>query len=128
MSAERDDPTVFIGSVALIDALYETYVEHIAISETEGPDGPYLWCACGWRSDDLDGHGTRSDNPGMSYAVHLTNAQHGAAVKALQPIVRRILPPDLVPCTCGAEMVPPYPNDTGPHSTTECPTPPGKGD
>ena len=78
---EADDPGVFIGSAALLDALYDTYVAHIALSETEGPDGPYLWCACGWRSDDLDGHGTRSDNPGMSYAVHLTNAQHAAVLQ-----------------------------------------------
>lgn len=90
---ERDAGT-FIGSQALITALYETYVEHMGIVETNGPDGrPYLWCACGWRSDDLDGHGMRSDNPGMSYAVHLTNAQHAAAVQVLQPIVRRVIPP-----------------------------------
>lgn len=31
---------------------------------------------------------------------------------------------ELVPCTCGAQLVRPYPNDTGEHSTTECPTPP----
>lgn len=31
-----------------------------------------------------------------------------------------------VPCTCGAQLVPPYPNDTGEHSTTECPIPPAK--
>lgn len=90
MSAEMSE---FIGSVALLDALHETYVQHIAISEPDGPDGPYLWCVCGWRSDDLDGRGTRSDNPGMSYAVHLTNAQHAAAVEALQPIVRRVTAP-----------------------------------
>lgn len=81
------DEGVFVGSLALIGALYETYVEHIGIPEPDGPDGPYMWCACGWRSDDLG-----SDNPGQSYAVHLTNAQHAAAVKALQPIVRRITP------------------------------------
>jgi len=90
---EDDDQGVFIGSVALLDALYETYREHIGTTESEGPSGPYLWCACGWRSDDLDGHGTRSDSPGQSYAIHLTNAQHAAAVKALQPIVRRVLSP-----------------------------------
>lgn len=89
----ENDVSIFVGSQALLTALYDTYVEHIGMVEHDGPDGPYLWCACGWRSDDLDGHGTRSDNPGESYAVHLTNAQHAAAVKALQPIVRRVTPP-----------------------------------
>lgn len=84
-----DDPTVFIGSVALITALYDTYVEHIGITETDGPNGPYIWCACGWRSDDFP----ERTNPGEGYAVHLTNAQHAASVKALQPIVRRVMPP-----------------------------------
>lgn len=74
----------FIGSMALINALFETYREHIGITEHDGPDGPYIWCGCGWRSDTIS-----SDTPGASYAIHLTNAQHAAAVKALQPIVIR---------------------------------------
>lgn len=86
-SAESD-AAIFIGSSALLTALYETYVEHIGIVEPEGPDGPYVWCACGWRSDDLS-----NGSPGNAYAIHLTNTQHAAAVKALQPIVRRVLPP-----------------------------------
>lgn len=81
-------PTPFVGSGALLTALYETYEAHIGITEPDGPDGPYIWCACGWRSDDLG----PNSNPGASYAVHLTNAQHAAAVKALQPIVYRIPP------------------------------------
>lgn len=84
MTAEKD--TTFIGSLALLTALYDTYVEHIGVVEPDGPDGPYMWCACGWRSDDLGSN----DNPGDSYAVHLTNAQHAAGVKVLQPIVRRV--------------------------------------
>lgn len=84
------DQSVFIGSVALLDALYETYREHIGITEPEGPDGPYIWCGCGWRSDTMWGP---NDSPGQSYALHLTNAQHAAAVKALQPIVRRVTSP-----------------------------------
>lgn len=83
-TAEFDQ--TFIGSSALLTALYDTYVEHIGVVEHEGPDGPYMWCACGWRSDDLGSN----DSPGQSYAVHLTNAQHAAAVKALQPIVVRL--------------------------------------
>lgn len=75
----------FIGSIRLMDALYETYLEHIGIFEPTGPDGPYIWCACGWRSDTFTAR-----EPDTSYAVHLTNAQHAAAVAALQTIVRRI--------------------------------------
>ena len=70
---------------ALMGALHETYVEHIGVTESEGPEGAYVWCACGWRSDSL---GPNSD-PGGSYAVHLTNALHAAAVTALQPLVVR---------------------------------------
>lgn len=81
----RDDPSVFIGSVALMDALYESYLGHIGVAELDGPQDPYMWCVCGWRSDDLD-----NSNPGNSYAIHLSNAQHAAAVIALQPIVRRV--------------------------------------
>jgi hypothetical protein len=84
-NAAPDD--TFVGSMALLTALHDTYVEHIGVAEADGPSGPYVWCACGWRSDDLPG-----GPPGASYAVHLTNAQHAAAVKALQPIVRRIRP------------------------------------
>jgi len=86
-SAEND--ATFIGSAALLTALYDTYVAHLHIAEPDGPDGPYIWCGCGWRSDDLG----PNDNPGESYAVHLSNAQHAAAVKALQPIVTRVTPP-----------------------------------
>jgi hypothetical protein len=32
-----------------------------------------------------------------------------------------------VPCVCGATLTRPYPNDTGEHSTTECPTSPEAG-
>lgn len=85
----KKDAGVFIGSQALITALHDTYVEHIGVVETDGPNGPYVWCACGWRSD---GFGP-DDSPDHSYAVHLTNAQHAAAVKVLQPIVRRVTPP-----------------------------------
>jgi hypothetical protein len=28
-----------------------------------------------------------------------------------------------VSCVCGSQLVMPYPNDTGEHSTTECPAP-----
>lgn len=93
MTVESDQ--TFIGSIALMDALYNTYVEHIGIPEAEGPGGPYMWCACGWRSDDLG----PNDNPGNAYAIHLTNAQHAAAVKALQPLVVRKLPEQKCP-TC----------------------------
>lgn len=82
---DPNDPSVFIGSSALLTALLDTYVEHIGIPETDGPDGPYMGCCCGWRSDDLS-----NDNPGLAYAIHLTNAQHAAAVKALQPLVVRV--------------------------------------
>lgn len=91
-SPATDDPSVFIGSGALLAALHDTYVKHIGMVEPDGPDGPYMWCACGWRSDDLDGNGAVSETPGLSYAVHLSNAQHKAAVKSLQPIVRRVAP------------------------------------
>jgi hypothetical protein len=85
-SPGEDDGRTFVGSAALLTALYETYVEHIGITELQPPVGvaPYIWCACGWRSDDLS-----DDQPGMAYAVHLTNAQHAAAVRALQPLVVR---------------------------------------
>ena len=110
-----NDAGLFIGSSALMTALYDTYTEHIGVTETEGPDGPYIWCACGWRSDDL-----LSGPPGQSYAVHLTNAQHAAAVKALQPIVRRIIP-GLHRCVgCGLELDADDPNDL----CDECVLPP----
>lgn len=88
-TAEND--ATFVGSSALLTALHETYVEHIGIVEPDGPDGHYIWCACGWRSDNLG----PNNHPGNSYAVHLANAQHAAAVKALQPIVTRVTPPAL---------------------------------
>lgn len=69
----------FIGSNALITALYETYTEHLGMVEGDEHGEQYVWCVCGWRSDDVD----------ESYAVHLTNAQHAAAVVALQPLVVR---------------------------------------
>lgn len=83
----QDDPSVFIGSNALMSALYDTYREHVGITETDGPDGPYIGCVCGFRTDD-DTIGDR--NPGLSYAMHLVKAQHDAAVAALQPLVKRV--------------------------------------
>lgn len=55
--------------------------------------------------------------------------------EAAKDYLARIAPPAAVPCTCGESMVPPFPNDTGHHSTTECideatgrVIPPGNGD
>lgn len=70
----------FVGSIALIGALYETYEQHIGVAENDGPDGPYVWCSCGWRSD---------DGGATSYGIHLVNAQHAAAASALRPVVER---------------------------------------
>lgn len=81
-------PDITTGSRRLNEAMYDTWVEHMAMSEPGSPDGlvrSYMACACGWRSDDLHSDDTwvRSENPGASYANHLANRLHDAAIKAL---------------------------------------------
>lgn len=72
------EPSDQARSGGLLTALRETYEQHIGIAEPDGPDGPYMWCACGWRSDDLG-----DVLPGAAYAEHLADAQHAAAVEVL---------------------------------------------
>lgn len=83
-----DPPRATTGSHRLNNAMYDTWVEHMAMPEPGSADGlvrPYMACVCGWRSDDLLGDDTwvRSDNPGASYANHLANHLHDAAIEAL---------------------------------------------
>lgn len=77
----------FLGSAALMDALGAAAVDHTSFVEVPDDLPPYIWCACGWRSDDLPRE--RGDEQ-RAFIVHLTNVLHEASVKALQPMVLRI--------------------------------------
>ena len=87
---DQHDAGVFVGSASLMRALHATVAEHAYWSETPTDGGAYLACACGWRSDDNYG---RPEYAASALWSHLANALHAASVKALQPIVRRVLPP-----------------------------------
>lgn len=109
-----EPPRATTGSRRLNEAMYDTWVEHMAMPEPGSDDGlvrPYMACACGWRSDDLLGDDTWicSNNPGNSYAIHLANHLHDAAIEALagRPIAPNP-PPRLVVCNlswCGESDV-----------------------
>lgn len=78
----------FCGSVGLIDAIHETLRDHVWTVESQPPPPvrPYIWCLCGWRSDDLD----RPSGDAMSaLLVHLTNAVHAAAVPPVREWIAR---------------------------------------
>jgi hypothetical protein len=81
--ANEEVDETFIGSIALLDALYETCLAHVAMTTTGQQDGTDRRCTCTRRPVPGD------DNPDQSYEVHLANALHAVAVKTLQPIVIR---------------------------------------
>lgn len=81
--ALREAADDWLGSVTLTHALEAVLTEHITIAEPEGPDGPYIWCACGWRSDDIG-----RDNPGVGVITHLLNVLHAATVEPIRTRLR----------------------------------------
>lgn len=78
--ALREAADEWQGSIQVMEALEQALRDHITTVEADGPDGPYIWCTCEWRSDDV----LPNDNPGNSANVHMLNVLHAATVPAIQ--------------------------------------------
>jgi hypothetical protein len=85
MLAEVPD---FLGSARLLEMLRQNLSAHAYWSETPPVGGPYLACACGWRSDD---NGGLAKDAAAALWVHLSNEMHAVAVETLREVgvVRR---------------------------------------
>jgi hypothetical protein len=80
-------PEQWLGSVAVSAALFDVLILHVTFTEQAGGGvAPYIWCTCGWRSDE-DDRG-EPDNAARAAAVHLTNVLHKAVTPAIQTSLR----------------------------------------
>jgi hypothetical protein len=76
-------PDEWLGSVGVINAIFEALSEHITVPEPGSADvRPYVWCACGWRVDALGG------DPGPAAIIHVSNAIHEAVAPAIREGLR----------------------------------------
>lgn len=73
-------PEEWFGSVGVCNAIFEALSQHLTLPD---PEGAYMWCACGWRSDERPG-----SEPGPAAVVHVTNAVHVAVTPAIQESLR----------------------------------------
>lgn len=88
MSAEQraEKGAAFIGSVRLLEAMEQCAREHIMITETDppAPVKPYIWCLCGWRSDQA---GSGPETAGNGAILHLANEMHRASVPVIDTLM-----------------------------------------
>lgn len=73
--------------VGMHEAIRACNEEHIYLFESDPPNGvePYLWCACGWRSDDE----TDMEGAGRHLQTHLQNAMHETVRTHLRAVLAR---------------------------------------
>jgi hypothetical protein len=80
--AEND----YCGSVGVMAVIHDTLREHIWNTEIPECIPPYIWCLCGWRSDDLPcDQGTEM----AALLVHLSNAIQAATVEPIRDWIER---------------------------------------